>query len=250
VTFRDAIVKSRNIPTIKILQQIGVEQAKAYAKKLGYTSPLANNLTMALGSTGVSVEEQVAAFSTSPTGLLTPPHVKRIVTGQDPQRTAAHTLDDPLQPTSHRQKVLWIPASSRTGECREADERPQKKARRRNYYIMCSLSKELSGWTATVLKKIVGRPDIAGAGTTNNARCVVRGSFRIHLRRGSVSTMRVPGAVRQEGCCADLQLLRESSRWRIRWEFPESKMGFANQPRTGLVTFCRSFQRCLVGSGS
>jgi len=81
VTFRDALVKSRNIPTIKILQQIGIEQAKAYARKLGYTSPLTENLTMALGSMGVSLAEQLTAYSVFPNrGYLVPSiYVTKIV---------------------------------------------------------------------------------------------------------------------------------------------------------------------------
>ena len=81
VTFRDALVKSRNIPTIKILQQIGIEHAKAYARKLGYTSPLVDNLTLALGSTGVSLDEQLNAYSVFPNkGYLVPGvYVKKIV---------------------------------------------------------------------------------------------------------------------------------------------------------------------------
>jgi len=177
VTFRDAIVKSRNIPTIKILQQIGVEHAKAYAKKLGYTSPLANNLTMALGSTGVSLEEQLAAFSTFPNrGYLIPNvYVKRIVdrNGKILEENAPPILlDDPMQPDQPQiQKVsLDIPASAGAGE---SQEKGTSVLRRRldegTAYIMCSLLQGVvQEGTATILKKIVGRPDIAGkTGTTN-----------------------------------------------------------------------------------
>jgi penicillin-binding protein 1A len=60
---RDALAKSRNVVTIKILQDIGVEYAIEYAKKLGITSELSKNLSIALGSSGVSLLELTKAYS-------------------------------------------------------------------------------------------------------------------------------------------------------------------------------------------
>jgi penicillin-binding protein 1A len=60
---RDALAKSRNVVTIKILQDIGVEYAIEYAKKLGINSDLSNNLSIALGSSGVSLLELTKAYS-------------------------------------------------------------------------------------------------------------------------------------------------------------------------------------------
>jgi penicillin-binding protein 1A len=177
VTFRDAIVKSRNIPTIKILQQIGIEHAKAYAKKLGFTSPLANNLTLALGSTGVSVEEQLGAFSVFPNrGYLIPNvYVKRILdrNGKVIEENAPPILlDDPMQPDPPRLQMA-VHETSRSGAFAESADKGTKVVRRGvdegTAYIMCSLLHGvIQDGTATILKKIVGRPDIAGkTGTTN-----------------------------------------------------------------------------------
>jgi len=60
---RDALEQSHNIVTIKILQGIGVEYAIKYAAKLGITSNLSHNLSIALGSSGVSLLEIVNAYS-------------------------------------------------------------------------------------------------------------------------------------------------------------------------------------------
>jgi penicillin-binding protein 1A len=60
---RDALAKSRNVVTIKILQDIGVEYAIEYAKKMGITSELSKNLSIALGSSGVSLLELTKAYS-------------------------------------------------------------------------------------------------------------------------------------------------------------------------------------------
>lgn len=61
-TFRDALVHSRNVVTVKILQEIGVTNAIAMARNLGITSPLTKNLSLALGSSDVSVLEITAAY--------------------------------------------------------------------------------------------------------------------------------------------------------------------------------------------
>ena len=60
---RDALAKSRNVVTIKILQDIGVEYAIEYAKKMGITSELSKNLSIALGSSGVSLLELTKTYS-------------------------------------------------------------------------------------------------------------------------------------------------------------------------------------------
>lgn len=61
--FRDAIAKSRNVVTIKILKDIGIDYTIDYAGKLGITSELSRDLSIALGSSGVSLLEIVNAYS-------------------------------------------------------------------------------------------------------------------------------------------------------------------------------------------
>jgi len=61
--FRDALAKSRNVVTIKILKDIGIDYAIDYARKLGITSNLNRDLSIALGSSGVSLFELVGAYS-------------------------------------------------------------------------------------------------------------------------------------------------------------------------------------------
>ncbi len=63
ILLRNALEKSVNVVTVKILQDIGVDYAIGYAKKLGITSTLERNLSIALGSSGVSLLELVRAYS-------------------------------------------------------------------------------------------------------------------------------------------------------------------------------------------
>jgi penicillin-binding protein 1A len=62
-SFRNALVHSRNIPTIKILQQIGAASTIDLARRLGITSPLVKDLSLALGTSGVSPLEMTRAYA-------------------------------------------------------------------------------------------------------------------------------------------------------------------------------------------
>jgi penicillin-binding protein 1A len=63
-TIREALTKSRNVVTVKVLRDIGVGRAIRYAKKLGIKSPLARDLSLALGSSSVSLLELTGAYAT------------------------------------------------------------------------------------------------------------------------------------------------------------------------------------------
>ncbi len=60
---RQALAKSRNVVTIKILQDIGVDYCIEYARRLGITSKINRDLSIGLGSSGVSLLEMVNAYS-------------------------------------------------------------------------------------------------------------------------------------------------------------------------------------------
>jgi penicillin-binding protein 1A len=60
---REALAQSRNVVTVKILQDIGVDYTIDYARRLGVTSDLTRTLALALGSSGVSLFELTRAYS-------------------------------------------------------------------------------------------------------------------------------------------------------------------------------------------
>ena len=60
---REALAKSMNVITVKILKDIGVDYAIDYARNMGITSHLSRNLSIALGSSGVSLLELTGAYS-------------------------------------------------------------------------------------------------------------------------------------------------------------------------------------------
>jgi penicillin-binding protein 1A len=63
VLFRTALIRSLNIPAVKVLEGVGVSWAMDYAKRLGIFSPLNQDLTLVLGSSSVTLYEMTKVFS-------------------------------------------------------------------------------------------------------------------------------------------------------------------------------------------
>jgi penicillin-binding protein 1A len=59
----EALAKSRNLATVRLLNDIGVDTAIQAARALGIESPIERNLSIALGSSGVSPLEMCAAYA-------------------------------------------------------------------------------------------------------------------------------------------------------------------------------------------
>ena len=63
ILLRNALIRSLNVPTIKIIEQIGISISIDYAQRLGISSPLNEDYTLALGSSAVTLYEMTKAFS-------------------------------------------------------------------------------------------------------------------------------------------------------------------------------------------
>ncbi len=68
----EALARSRNLATIRLLNEVGVDAALRTAKALGISSPIARNLSIALGSSGVTPLEMCVAYATFANGGLRP----------------------------------------------------------------------------------------------------------------------------------------------------------------------------------
>ncbi|MBW1692338.1 MAG: PBP1A family penicillin-binding protein [Deltaproteobacteria bacterium] len=79
--FRTGLIKSRNIITVKILEKIGINYAIDYARKLGIESKLDQDLSLALGSSGISLLELTRAYSVFANGgmLVNPVFITKVV---------------------------------------------------------------------------------------------------------------------------------------------------------------------------
>ena len=62
VTLRYALQQSINIPAIKLLRKVGTSLVSSYARRMGIRSPIGQNLSMALGSSEVTLLELTSAY--------------------------------------------------------------------------------------------------------------------------------------------------------------------------------------------
>jgi penicillin-binding protein 1A len=68
LTLREALARSVNNATVYLFRDIGGERVIDYARRLGIESPLENNLSLALGSSGVTLLELTRAYASFPAG--------------------------------------------------------------------------------------------------------------------------------------------------------------------------------------
>ena len=81
VTMRNALEESRNIPTIKMADKVGVGTILKFADRIGFNAKLDNNLSIALGTFGVSPRDLVTTFAIYPNGgkFVTPKAILSVI---------------------------------------------------------------------------------------------------------------------------------------------------------------------------
>lgn len=84
ITLRRALADSRNVPAVRLLSKVGIENTVELARKFGLTSPLPPVLPLALGSADLTLLEHASAFTVFPDdGIHIEPHYLRRVTSYD-----------------------------------------------------------------------------------------------------------------------------------------------------------------------
>ncbi|MEA3464418.1 MAG: PBP1A family penicillin-binding protein [Thermodesulfobacteriota bacterium] len=156
-SLRTALTHSRNIITIKLLNKIGIGYTARYLKKLGISSPLNRDLTMALGSGAITPMELATAYSVFASGGVktTANYITRItdrngriLQSVDPADFPFGLADDQKLIRLQRQRVI-----SQETACLITN-------------MLESVVQRGTGWRAKALK----RPNAAKTGTTNNLK--------------------------------------------------------------------------------
>jgi len=84
MTILNAFAESRNIPALKLANQVGIKKVIEVAHRFGVTSNIPAFLPVAIGSAGIKLSEQVGAYSVFPNdGILIKPHVIRRIVQAD-----------------------------------------------------------------------------------------------------------------------------------------------------------------------
>jgi penicillin-binding protein 1A len=66
ITLRHALEQSRNVPAVRVMEQLGPRQVILYARRLGFESPIPPYLPVALGAAEATLVEMTSAFSVFP----------------------------------------------------------------------------------------------------------------------------------------------------------------------------------------
>ena len=84
ITLRRALAGSRNVPAVKLAENMGINTVVDMAKRFGITTPLPPYLPLALGAADMKLLEHVSAFTVFPNdGIRIDPHMIRRVTSYD-----------------------------------------------------------------------------------------------------------------------------------------------------------------------
>lgn len=68
MTLRRALETSRNIPTIKLAQDVGVGKIHQFTKRIGFAAEMDKDLSLSLGSFGATLLDMVKAYAIFPSG--------------------------------------------------------------------------------------------------------------------------------------------------------------------------------------
>jgi penicillin-binding protein 1A len=138
-TLREALEHSRNIVAIKLLREIGVTPVIRLAHRMGIKSDLPPNLTLSLGSGGVSPMEMTAAFATFASDGI------------------------------YREPISILKIVGADGEIIEEKQPKERIAlSEQNAYIMTSLMQGVILRGTGIEAQALGRPAAGKTGTSNN----------------------------------------------------------------------------------
>jgi penicillin-binding protein 1A len=141
VTLRKALTQSLNVPTVRLLEKVGVPETIQYARKLGIRSPLTRYLPLALGSSVVTLSELTSAYA---------------VFANDGVKAGPVSI---ITITDNSSRVVYL-----------HDTPPERVMKPETAYLVTNLLKGViergTGWKAREL----GRPAAGKTGTTNDYR--------------------------------------------------------------------------------
>ncbi len=182
-TFRQALIKSRNVPTIRIVQEVGVSFLIDYMKRLGMTSEFPRDLSIALGSATVSPMELARVYSLFPRmGRQTEPVFFTSVKARDGKVLEENQLTalkspatpPPVEATEEGEGVAKAETPKVTGRAQlflpsyPLPQDPGQILDPRVAYVMTHLMKEVVNYGTGYEAKSLGRPAAGKTGTTND----------------------------------------------------------------------------------
>jgi len=139
ISLREALRHSRNAATVRLLEQVGVPEVVNIASNLGIRSPLSQDLSLALGSSSVTLQEITSAYGVfADQGMWLEPYLITHVKNLDGEILEQH---------------LFEPRQAMTKE---------------NAYLITNMLMDVIQSGTGRLAKSIGRPLAGKTGTTNS----------------------------------------------------------------------------------
>ncbi len=192
---REALVKSRNLVSIRILQSIGLRYATAYAQRFGFDKKdMPYDLSLALGSGAFSPLEIVRSYAVFANGgyLIKPYYIDRIesndgevlfqhqplivcqdceVVTADEEKAAEEKVEEDVKAEDPVQQQSSEDQGQQLEESAPVVEYAPRVISAQNAFIMRNILREVVQRGTAVRAKVLGRTDIAGkTGTTNDQK--------------------------------------------------------------------------------
>lgn len=163
---REALVKSRNLVSIRLLQAVGMTPAMAWAERFGFErSRLPRNLTLALGTNSATPLQVASAYAVFANGgyRVQPWFIDRI---EDPKGEVV------FQSAPRRAGCDAGQSAAGAMDCRLPEaQRAPRAISAANAWLMTDMMREAITRGTGVRARALGRGDIAGkTGTTNESR--------------------------------------------------------------------------------
>ncbi len=170
VTMRTALEESRNIPTIKMADKVGVGTVLKFVDRIGFNAKLENNLSIALGTFGVSPRDMVSTYAIFPNGgkFVTPRAIVSVVDRDGKKYNVNEVTADMKIPGEAKDKEKEASPAPETNNPYQKTLGDKQVYDPRLAYVMTSLMKGVvTSGTAASARDL--SPNIAGkTGTTND----------------------------------------------------------------------------------
>ena len=140
VSLREALIHSHNLATVRLLEKVGIRNVIDFSRTLGIASPLAGDLSLALGSSSLGMLEIVSVYGVfANQGMRVEPYA--LATVQD---TTGRTLD-------------------------QAIIQPRQVISRETAYLITNMMEDvIQKGTGIAAKAAIDRPVAGKTGTTND----------------------------------------------------------------------------------
>lgn len=135
ITFRNSLEQSRNVPTIKIAQEVGVPRIIDFVNRIGLKAELSHDLSLALGSFGVTLVDIVSAYSIFPNGgkRVVPKSITSVI-DRDGKSYEMETLN--LKTEEDEAVATAAPTEEPTVEKEVVEGTPEVKEEKKNPFLV------------------------------------------------------------------------------------------------------------------